>query len=177
MKNHRLLSVVYLAADTSVSLNAYAEIYMTPDQALNSLFPATKMKETKYVLSDEEVKKIEASSDQTVRSKTLQVWVSEKKDIFFIDQVLGKHEFITYATAVSNSGKILGIEILEYRETYGKQIKEAQWRKQFVGKDSKSALKVNNDIVNISGATLSSTHVTNGIRRLLKTCDLIKGHI
>ena len=38
---------------------------------------------------------------------------------------------------------------------------------QFVGKTSASPLKVNGDIRNISGATLSSMHVTEGVKRIL----------
>ena len=41
------------------------------------------------------------------------------------------------------------------------------WRKQFVGKGAASAIKVGEDIANISGATLSCTHVTDGVRRIV----------
>jgi len=41
------------------------------------------------------------------------------------------------------------------------------WRRQFVGKGPGSALKVGDDIANISGATLSCMHVTDGVRRIV----------
>lgn len=43
----------------------------------------------------------------------------------------------------------------------------ASWLAQFVGKTSASPLRLNGDIRNISGATLSSTHVTEGVKRIL----------
>ena len=41
------------------------------------------------------------------------------------------------------------------------------WRGQFIGRRHGDAVAIGKDIQNISGATLSSTHVTEGIRRLL----------
>src|SRR5215207_8767180 len=38
---------------------------------------------------------------------------------FIVDEVVGKHEFITYATAIAPDRSVLGVEILVYRETYG----------------------------------------------------------
>ena len=46
-------------------------------------------------------------------------------------------------------------------------MRELKWRNQFVGKTAASALEVGTDIGNISGATLSVRHVTDGIKRLL----------
>jgi Na+-transporting NADH:ubiquinone oxidoreductase subunit NqrC len=68
---------------------------------------------------------------------------------------------------------VRGIEILEYRETYGGEIRNPNWRRQFVGKRPGSQLQLDKDIKNISGATLSSRHVTDGVRRLLATYQLL----
>jgi FMN-binding protein len=43
---------------------------------------------------------------------------------------------------------------------------------QFVGKTASAPLKLDADIRNISGATLSSRHVTEGVRRLLATYEV-----
>jgi Na+-transporting NADH:ubiquinone oxidoreductase subunit NqrC len=59
------------------------------------------------------------------------------------------------------------VDILQYRESYGGEVRDASWVAQFVGKSSGSALKVGQDIRNISGATLSSQHVAEGVKRIL----------
>jgi Na+-translocating ferredoxin:NAD+ oxidoreductase RnfG subunit len=87
--------------------------------------------------------------------------------------VLGKHEIIDYTVALTPEGKVLAIEILEYRESYGYEIRGAKWRQQFVGKGAANSLRLNKDIYNISGATMSCRHVTEGIRRVLATFDLL----
>jgi Na+-transporting NADH:ubiquinone oxidoreductase subunit NqrC len=68
---------------------------------------------------------------------------------------------------------VRSVEILEYRETYGGEIRNPAWRQQFVGKRFGSGVQLGKDIRNISGATLSSRHVTDGIRRLLVTWQLL----
>ena len=68
---------------------------------------------------------------------------------------------------INPNGTVKGIEIMDYRESYGYEVREASWRAQFVGKSSGSALKVDQDIRNISGATLSSHHVTEGVKRVV----------
>ena len=87
--------------------------------------------------------------------------------------MIGKHEFITYAVALNPDGAVRGVEILDYRETFGGEIRNPKWRQQFVGKRPGAALKLDQDIRNISGATLSCRHVSDGVRRLLVTYQLL----
>ena len=50
---------------------------------------------------------------------------------------------------------------------YGGEIRLPAWRRQFVGKSARSGdLRIGGGINNISGATLSCTHVTDGVRRI-----------
>jgi Na+-translocating ferredoxin:NAD+ oxidoreductase RnfG subunit len=87
--------------------------------------------------------------------------------LFVLDHVIGKHLFIDYAVALDTNGRVMRVEILQYRESYGGEVRESSWLGQFVGKTSGSALKVGSDIRSISGATLSSLHVTEGVKRVL----------
>jgi Na+-translocating ferredoxin:NAD+ oxidoreductase RnfG subunit len=111
------------------------------------------------------------------RWKKQAVWRAEKQGVlqgwFIVDEVVGKHEFITYAVAIGTDGKLRGIEVLVYRETHGYQIREPQWRSQFQGKSLADPLKLDKDIRNISGATLSCRNVTDGVKRLLALHQLV----
>jgi Na+-transporting NADH:ubiquinone oxidoreductase subunit NqrC len=62
---------------------------------------------------------------------------------------------------------------MEYRETYGYEIRNEKWRAQFVGKSANSTLKLDHDIKNISGATLSCRHITDGVKRLLAFYEVV----
>lgn len=159
-------------------LVAYSQTYMTEDQAAKQMLPSGEVGTRKTIeLTPQEIKTIEERSGEAVRNTNVVVWVGSKKNVVFVDQVLGKHEFITYAVGVSKTKTVSGIEILEYRETYGSQVRQEDWKKQFYGKDSTAPLKLGKDIVNISGATLSSAHVTAGVRRLLQTYELIRARL
>ena len=85
-----------------------------------------------------------------------------------VDRVIGKSELITYAVALDARGAVISVEVLDYRESHGGEIRLAPWRKQFVGKTGADPVALNQDIKNISGATLSCRHITEGVQRLLR---------
>jgi Na+-transporting NADH:ubiquinone oxidoreductase subunit C len=84
-----------------------------------------------------------------------------------VDSVVGKFEQIDYAVALDAAGKVLAVEILAYREGHGGEVRLPAWRNQFVGKTAADPVRVGADIANISGATLSCTHVADGVHRLV----------
>jgi Na+-transporting NADH:ubiquinone oxidoreductase subunit NqrC len=90
------------------------------------------------------------------------------------DAVIGKFELISYAVGIDGDGAIRQIEILSYRESHGGEIRLPAWRRQFVGKTQAAPLRVGDDIANISGATLSCTHVTEGVRRIVAVVALAR---
>jgi Na+-transporting NADH:ubiquinone oxidoreductase subunit C len=87
---------------------------------------------------------------------------------FIVDEVIGKTELITYALSLDAMGAIKALDVLVFRESHGDAIKLPAWRKQFVGKRASDPLRLDADIRNVSGATLSCRHVTDGVRRLLR---------
>jgi hypothetical protein len=93
---------------------------------------------------------------------------------FIFDRVIGKHLYIDYSVALDPSGRIRQVDILQYRESYGGEIRSPSWLAQFVGKTAASPLQVGSDIRNISGATLSSHHVTEGVKRIMAIANRLK---
>lgn len=89
------------------------------------------------------------------------------------DRVVGKYDLIDYAAGFDAQGAATGIEILAYRESHGAEIRQTGWRKQFVGKQGPGAMRFADDIRNISGATLSCQHVTEGMQRLSALVSLL----
>jgi Na+-translocating ferredoxin:NAD+ oxidoreductase RnfG subunit len=161
----------------TIALHAYAEIYMSESDAAGAIFPGQSFVRKDIELTKSDIDKIEAASEQKIRSAKSKYFRSENKEVVFIDQVLGKHEFITYAVGIKPDGKVAGVEIIEYRESYGQQVRKPEWRKQFEGKDVTSKFKLNDDIQNLSGATLSSAHVTAGVKRILETYSHVKDRL
>lgn len=152
---------------------AIAATYFTVEQAQQKLFPGQAMTPVAITLTPQQAKAVQKASGLRVRQPALKVWRAADGGWFYLDQVLGKHEMITYALALDASGAVTGLEILDYRETYGGEVRNPKWRAQFTGKKAGAPLKLDVDIVNLSGATLSSAHVTEGVRRLLATHQLV----
>ena len=71
-------------------------------------------------------------------------------------------------------GRIREGAILVYREAYGGEISSKRWLKQFIGKGSKDAMILNDDISGISGATISCRSATTGIKDLSDKIAKIK---
>lgn len=151
---------------------AYATTYLTVEQAQQAIFPGVKLQRVPVVLSDGQKKAIEERTGVRVRVAELELWKAADGSLFLVDEVLGKHELITYAVGISAAGVLRQVEILDYREKQGAEIRSPEWRAQFVGKTAAAPLKLDQDIRNISGATLSCRHVTDGIKRLLATVDV-----
>lgn len=160
-----------------ITCPAYGIQYLSVEQAQHVLFSsANQFSESFVELSEQQRETIENLSDIRQRWKAQEVWKAytnnEFTGWFIVDKVIGKHEFITYATALSPKGEVIGIEIMDYRETYGGQVNEMVWKQQFIGVNKNSPLELEEDIKNISGATLSCRNVTNGVKRLLSLYEV-----
>ena len=156
----------------AVSTSVYATTYLTVEQAQQAIFPGIKLTEASVTLSDAQRQQIEKASGVSVYRKEVRLWRAPAGGIFVVDEVIGKHEFITYAVGLDASGAVKDIEIVDYRETYGYQVRDPEWRKQFVGKTAADPLRLTHDIRNVSGATLSCKHVADGVKRVLATYDV-----
>jgi Na+-translocating ferredoxin:NAD+ oxidoreductase RnfG subunit len=156
----------------AIAVPAYAATYLTVEQAQQSIFPGQKLSQSFVTLTSEQAREIERRSDAKVRHKEVQLWKASGGGYFIVDEVVGKHEFITYAVGLNADGTVKQIEIMTYRESYGYEVRNADWRAQFVGKNASAPLKLSQDIKNISGATLSCRHITDGVKRILATYEI-----
>lgn len=164
-----LFAVPVLAAAPSP---AVATDYLTIAEAQRVLVPkAERFVPFEVTLDKAQLKQIRKLSGVPQRTAKPRVWQAfaggKMLGWVIVDEVIGKHEFITYATAISPDGHVLGVEILSYRETKGGQVRNAKWRGLFRGKTLDEPFKLNKDIPNISGATLSCRNLTDGVKRLL----------
>jgi len=166
----RIVGPTLVCTATSAS---YATTYLTVDQAQRAIFPGARLTPADVTLTDAQRKAIERASGVRVRNVEQKVWKVEGGGWLILDEVLGKHEFISYALGLNADGSVKQVEVMDYRETYGHEIRNEKWRAQFVGKTNKSKLKRDDDIKNITGATLSCRHITEGVKRLLAFHELV----
>ena len=174
----RLVLAAAAATLAAAPTAAFAVDYLSADQAAKLMFPDADAFEARSVVLDAAQLQQLAAQGVRGRSASWAVRVARRAGatLGFVvtDNVIGKVELISYAVGVALDGAVKQIEILSYRESHGFEIRLPAWRKQFVGKDGTAALRVGEDIANISGATLSCTHVTDGVRRIVAVVALAR---
>lgn len=175
---HPGLVLIVGAVAGTLAPGAFATQYLSIEQAQQLMFPAaTAFRPAPVQLSTEQMHAMEALSGLPARSVSWRVvaaWQDAKLLGYVVqDDVIGKVELISYAVALSPQGEVREVEILAYRESHGFEIRNPAWRQQFVGKTAQAGLKVGDGIANISGATLSCTHVTDGVRRIAALVQVV----
>jgi Na+-translocating ferredoxin:NAD+ oxidoreductase RnfG subunit len=171
--------ITWICLTTTVAVaQGHATTYHTVESAQQACFPeGAKFTATDVKLTREQMKAIEQAGGTRMRHDTQRVWKVMRSDQFIgwflVDEVIGKHELITYALALNPDGSVKSIEVMDYRENYGGEIRQADWRVQFLGKKHGDKLKLEVDIKNITGATLSCRHITEGVKRLLGLYEIV----
>ena len=146
---------------------ASAKIDVSIEQVQQRLFPGMALVQTPFIVSGAVQQQMTQASSVRHPFRGDRIWRAADGGWLIVDEVIGKHEMITYALGLSPDGAIKGIEILTYVESYGHEVSQAPWRQQFVGKRWGAPLQLGVDVQNLSGATLSCKHLTDGVKRLL----------
>lgn len=160
-----------------VPIVAHAKVYVSVEQAQRDMFGASALTPFPVALTSAQQDQLHDASSVSLPFVGNRVWKTADGGWFVVDEVVGKHEMITYAVGINADGSVRRVEILEYLESYGYEVAEVKWLQQFVGKSQAAPLKLGKDIENIAGATLSSKHLSDGVKRVLTMYALVlKGH-
>ena len=172
------LAPLALAVLAAAPTAAFAVDYLSADQAARVMFPDAEGFEARdWTFDAGQLRQLEAQG-VAARSARWSARVAMRGGVALgvvvIDEVIGKFELITYAVGVAADGTLRPVEVLSYRESHGHEIRLPAWRRQFAGKTAAAPLRVGEDIANISGATLSCVHVTDGVRRIAAVVALAR---
>ena len=167
---HRIPTLI-LAALSPAALVVAAD-YLSVDAAQKAVYPeADAFQEWVVKQTPEQINALLAQAGPQPPHGTIRIFRATRNGTLlghvFIDEVIGRENLITYAIGIDADGALRNLEIMSYRESHGGEIRNPAWRAQFDHRDSLGQLKFRTDIKNISGATLSSEHVTQGVRWLL----------
>ena len=158
---------------------SWATVFMDTEEALNLLMPsADRYASVAVTLSADLLTRLGQQSGQRIpKHFAPQVWQAHRQGLALgwvaTDRVIGKYDWIDYAAGFDARGATVGVEIMAYRESHGTQVKQSAWRQQFQGRQGPQSMRFGDDIRNISGATLSCQHVTEGMQRLSALIGLL----
>ncbi len=146
--------------------------YLSVDAAQKEVYPeADAFQEVLVTPSPAQLQALLASAGPQPPHGMIRIWSAKRHGVLlghvFVDEVIGRQNLITYAVGIDVDGALRNLEIMAYRESHGGEIRNSAWRAQFDRRKDLDHVRFGTDIKNISGATLSSEHVTEGVRWLM----------
>ncbi len=152
--------------------NYVIDVLLTEDETLKEMFPKCDkiIKET-FILTPKEKVSLQDKLKRRIYEDKFEVFVGSKEGetagYTVMSQEVGKFHPFTFAVCVKPNGKIKNTAILVYRESRGGEISHKRFLQQFKGKSRKNPIRINKDIINITGATMSVRMMCIGVKKVL----------
>jgi hypothetical protein len=158
----------------------HVKVYLTPEQALAKVFPkADRIWAEEWQPTAEQVAALERGLGWKAPAGpvTFHRGAQGDKDLGWavITEEQGRFKPITFIVHVQPDGRVGQVHVMVYRESRGDGVKRGRFLKQFRGKEADDPLRLNRDVVGVSGATLSSRAVAAGVKRVLAQVQLHYG--
>jgi len=155
------------------------KVYLTVPEALRETFPkAERFEERSLAVPDSVKARLEASLGGPVAEDTVIVHTAVAADgavlgHAVVSEEVGKYRPITFMVGTTPDLRVERVTILVYRESHGGEVRRDRFLNQYRGKTAASPLRRNQDIINISGATLSVRALNFGVRKVLGLLDAL----
>ena len=151
------------------------QVYLTKKQAFEIAFPgADEIKKERLWPTKEEIRAIEEIYMYKIYETrfTFYTGIKNGKSMgsMLIDNIIGKSFPITFMTVLNTDGTVRDVEIMVYREPQGWEVRYKSLRSQFYGKDTSSN---SNEILSISGATLSVRAIKSGVYKAMAAYKIL----
>lgn len=91
----------------------------------------------------------------------------------YIGKAPSKTDEFDYMILFDQQWIIKKTKVLIYREDYGGEIGSKRWLRQFDGRSQMDELKLHEDIIAISGATISVKSMTKAVNDVLKSIKIL----
>ena len=151
------------------------QVYLTKKQAFEIAFPgADEIKKERLWPTKKEIRAIEEIYMYKIYETrfTFYTGIKNGKSMgsMLIDNIIGKSFPITFMTVLNTDGTVRDVEIMVYREPQGWEVRYKTFRSQFYGKDTSSN---SNEILSISGATLSVRAIKSGVYKAMAAYKIL----
>ncbi len=162
------------------ALLARGEAFLTEPQALKIALPKSEsVTAESRALTEAQREELQTKSRLRFPEKEYRFFLGKTKDkvdgYAVILNEIGKHEYITFIVGISAKGEVTEVAVMEFRESRGGEVQEQRFLRQFRGKKASDAIQVDRDIVNYTGATLSSHAIARGVKKALLLAGLFYG--
>jgi Na+-translocating ferredoxin:NAD+ oxidoreductase RnfG subunit len=147
------------------SFNLPKEIQKKVDKEIMEVFHIEDFEFSEVLIPTEETKNLPSAfgSDNLFKIKSN----NNLLGYAYVSKAPSKTDRFDYLVLLDPELIILKTKVLVYREDYGGEIGSKRWLKQFTGKMYNDDLRYGDNIVAISGATISVKSFTDAINNLL----------
>lgn len=154
----------------------HAEVFMSEDDAVKLMLPKSQRIRRELIrLTHEKKEQIEERIGWKFPEESFEVYVGETGDkvdgYAVLHNTIGKHRHMTYMVGVDAEGRCMNVELLVFREAKGSEVGKKRFNSQYEGKTVSDPIRINKDIINISGATMSVRSISAGVKRVLVLVD------
>lgn len=171
-------SLLLILAAIVFSLGGWleAKVYATPQQAIQTAFPSPYRVERKTVfLSEAQVRDIEQLAQTKVSSRIVTYYVARSTSglagTAFFDRRIVRTMPVTYMVVVRPSGEVDRVDVLDFEEP-DDYLPRPEWLKLYRGRVLISDLRVGRGIPHVTGASLTSQAMNDGVREILATYQI-----
>ena len=153
-----------------------AEAFMSEEEGVKIMLPKSeRIRKDVIKLSPEKKSQIEERIGWKFPEQAFEVYIGETGNQIdgyaVVQNTIGKHKPMTYMVGIDGTGHVSDIELLVFRESRGSEIRQKRFNAQYEGKTVNDPVRLNKDIINISGATMSVRSMSAGIKRVLVLVD------
>lgn len=171
-----LLSLPAFSQEIEPQDNYEIQVFLTEEEALKRVFPdADEILTDRIFLSPEDRKTLEDKLNRRLFEEGFLVYIGRKGEEVLgyavITQEIGKFRPFDFIVAVRPNGEIKDLAVLVYRESRGGDIARRRFLHQFIGKSLQNSIRIDKDIINITGATMSVVCMCEGVRKVLALVD------
>ena len=158
------------------------KVYMTPAEARGAMFPGASFERDIRAIPAAAKVKLAAGIGGAIVEDSLEVWLAYGGDGSFsgygiIAEEIGKFRPITFMVGISPAFRVTGASVLVYRESRGREVRRSRFLRQYQGKSTGDPIRINRDIINITGATLSVRALNFGVRKLIGLTEYLYGSV
>jgi FAD:protein FMN transferase len=168
--------VAQVGFDEEPADNYQPQVFLTKEEALIKVFPdCDEVVYDEIILTDEEKGTIQERLKRKIFEDSFitYIGINSGKVVGYaiITEEIGKFHPYTFIVSTNPNGKIRDIAILVYRESRGGEVAHKRFLHQFKGKSLKNPIRINKDIINITGATMSVVTMCTGVRKVLAVIE------
>lgn len=152
------------------------EEFMTEEEAVKAILPKSERIRKELIrLSQEKKELIEQRIGWKFPEDSFDLYIGETGDKIdgyaMIHNTIGKYKPMTYMVGVDAKGTCTDVELLVFRDAKGSEVGKKRFNSQYDGKTVTDPIRINKDIINISGATMSVRSMSAGVKRVLVLVD------